>query len=138
VRREVFIDTSAWVAVSDRRDKYYPTASKEYTRLIREHFILVTTNLIIAEVYILIRGTSGHNAAIRLLRSLHGSPRLVKVFSDAHMETLAEVILEGHTDQDYSFTDAVSFVVMQERDIPDAFTFDSHFASMGFKMLPVR
>lgn len=132
------MDASAWVAVSDRRDKYYPTASQEYTRLIRNHYMLVTTNLIIAEVYILVRRTSGHAAANRLLRSLHGSPRLEKVYSDAHFESLAEAILDGHADQDYSFTDAVSFVVMQERGISDAFTFDSHFASMGFRMLPAR
>jgi sugar (pentulose or hexulose) kinase len=32
--------------------------------------------------------------------------------------------------------DAVSFAVMQERSIEEAFTFDSHFATMGYRMLP--
>ena len=136
--REVFVDASAWIAVSDRRDKDYLAASAEYTRLIGERHKFVTTNLVIAEAYILIRRTGGHASAIRLLGSLRGSPRLVKVYSDARLESLAEAILEGHADQDFSFTDAVSFVVMQERGIPEAFTFDNHFASMGFQILPAR
>ena len=130
------MDASAWIAVSDRRDKYYPAASAEYSRLIRERYVLVTTNLVIAEAYILIRRTGGHTPAMRLLASLRGSPRLVRVYSDARLESLAEVLLDQHSDQDFSFADAVSFVVMQERGITEAFTFDSHFASLGFQMLP--
>jgi predicted nucleic acid-binding protein len=135
--REVFVDTSAWIAVSDLRDKYHPAARAEYNRLISDAFTLVTTNLVIAETYIIIRRTGGHAQAMRLLRSLRGSPRLQKVWSEAGLESQAEEILERHSDQDFSFADAVSFVVMQERGIGQAFTFDNHFAILGFKMLPV-
>jgi predicted nucleic acid-binding protein len=135
--REVFVDTSAWIAVSDLRDKFHPAARAEYNRLIGDAFTLVTTNLVIAETYIIIRRTGGHAQAMRLLRSLRGSPRLQKVWSEAGLESQAEEILERHSDQDFSFADAVSFVVMQERGIGQAFTFDNHFAILGFKMLPV-
>ena len=134
--REVFVDTSAWIAVSDLRDKYHAPARGEYNRLIDEHRILVTTNLVVAETYILIRRIGGHAQAVHFLHSLRGSPRLQRVWSDAGMESQAENIMERHSDQDFSFTDAVSFVVMQERGIEEAFTFDNHFASLGFKMLP--
>ncbi len=132
------MDASAWIAVSDRRDKYFPEASTEYNRLINERHMLVTTNLVIAEAYILIRRTGGHTPAMRLLGSLNSSPRLLRVYSDARIESLAEAILDKHADQDFSFTDAVSFVVMQERGISAAFTFDNHFISLGFQMLPSR
>jgi hypothetical protein len=133
---EVFVDASAWIAVSDRRDKYHQAASGEYNRLIREHYLLVTTNLVIAEAYILIRRTGGHAPAMRLLSSLRGSPRLSRVYSDARLEVLAEVILEKHSNQDFSYADGVSFAVMEEQEIQEAFTFDKHFASLGFQMLP--
>jgi uncharacterized protein len=133
---EVFVDSSAWIAISDRRDNYHQAASGEYNRLIRERFLLVTTNLVIAEAYILIRRTGGHAPAMRLLSSLRGSPRLSRVYSDARLESLAEVILEKHSNQDFSFSDAVSFAVMQEQEIQEAFTFDKHFTSLGFQMLP--
>jgi uncharacterized protein len=134
--REIFVDTSAWIAVIDRRDKYHLVASEEHKRLIRERYRLVTTNLIIAEAYILIRRTGGHAPALRLLGSLRGSPRLSRIYSDARLEALAETILEKHADQDFSYADAVSFALMQEQGIQEAFTFDKHFAVIGFRMLP--
>ena len=135
--REVFVDTSAWIAVSDIRDKYHNLARVEYNRLTSGHRTFVTTNLVIAETYIIIRRTGGHAQGMRILRSLRGSPLLQKIWSDSRSESLAEGILEKHIDQDFSFTDAVSFVVMQELGIKDAFTFDRHFATMGFQMLPL-
>jgi hypothetical protein len=42
------------------------------------------------------------------------------------------------SDQDFSLTDAVSFVVMQERGIEQAFTFGNHFAILGFQIIPVK
>lgn len=85
-----------------------------------------------AETYVLVRCTGGHAQAIRFLRSLRGSPRLLKVWSDAVLESRAEALLERHADQDLSFTDAVSFVVMQDRGIAEAFSYDKHFVVMGF------
>jgi uncharacterized protein len=136
MRHEVFVDASAWIAVTDRNDKVHLSASGEYNRLIRERYQLVTTNLVIAEAYILIRRTGGHAPAMRLLSSLRGSPRLSRVYSDARLEALAEAILGKHSNQDFSYADAVSFAVMQEQGIQEAFTFNKHFASLGFQMLP--
>lgn len=61
---------------------------------------------------------------------------MVIIVKRHEMESIAEDILEKHTDQDFSLADTVSFVVMQEREIEGAFTIDSHFATMGFRMLP--
>lgn len=137
MRREVFIDASAWIAISNVRDKYHIAAKEAHLRLVGERQVFVTTNLVIAEAYVIIRRFGGHAQAVHFLRSLRGSPRLVKVYSDARLETIAEDILEGHADQDFSFADAVSFAVMREREIKEAFTFDNHFATMGFRMFPL-
>jgi uncharacterized protein len=136
MRHEIFVDASAWIAVSDSRDKYHDPASEEYRQLVREQWNLVTTNLVIAEVYLIIRRTGGHAQAMRFLRSLKGSPRLIKIFSDPGTESSAEEILEKYTDQDFSYVDAVSFSVMREQGIEEAFTFDRHFLTMGFRRRP--
>jgi predicted nucleic acid-binding protein len=107
-----------------------------YQRLLAERQRLVTTNLVVAECCILIRRTGSHDQAQRFLRSLRGSPRLLKVYSDAALEAIAEGILESYADQDFSYTDAVSFAVMQELVIKEAFSFDRHFATTGFVMIP--
>lgn len=136
VSREVFVDAGAWIAVSDTRDKYHDAAQKEHKRLLGDGRALVTTNLVIAEAFIIIRRTGGHAQAMRFLRSLRESPRLIKVYSDAELEAAAEDILETYADQDFSYADVVSFVVMEERGIGEAFAFDSHFATMGHRLLP--
>ena len=111
--REVFVDTSAWIAISDAGDKYHSPARAAYTALLKERRTLVTTNLVIAETYILIRRRGGHSQAMRWLQSVNGSPRLRKVNSDAGLEARAVALLAKYVDQDYSYTDAVSFVVIE-------------------------
>lgn len=133
---EVFVDASAWIAVSDRRDRYHGEAKKAYQLLLGDRQTLVTTNLVVAEAYVVIRRTGGHAQAMRFLKSIRGSARLMKVYSEAQLESIAEEILWKYCDQDFSFADAVSFAVMQARGIEQAFTLDNHFATVGFQMLP--
>ncbi len=52
------------------------------------------------------------------------------------LEFKAEKILEKYHDQDFSYTDAVSFAAMHELKIGKAFAFDSHFSTAGFVTIP--
>lgn len=133
---ETFVDAGAWIALNDRGDQYHPAAVSYYQRLLRDRRPLVTTNLVIAEAYISIRRAGGYQPAMRFLNSVRQSSRLTKAYSDAALEAEAEALLQRYADQDFSLTDAVSFVVMQQRGIREAFAFDSHFATAGFAVVP--
>ncbi len=52
------------------------------------------------------------------------------------VEEKALDIFEGYDDKDFSFTDCVSFVVMWEMGMNQAFTFDQHFDQVGFIRKP--
>ncbi len=134
--RELFVDTGAWVALADQDDKYHERAAREYPDLLKCYRRLVTTNLVVAEVYIILRKALGHTAAITFLESIRSSPRIEKVQSAERVETEAEDILRRYSDQDFSYTDAVSFALMRQRGIDTAFTFDKHFSIAGFSMMP--
>jgi predicted nucleic acid-binding protein len=138
MRPEVFVDTSAWIAISDLRDRYHAFARAEQSRLLTERWTLITTNLVIGEAYIIIRRSGGHSQGMHFLQALRTSPRVARVHSTAELELDAEEILKKFQDQAFSYVDAVSFGVMQARGIEHAFTFDSHFAVMKFKMIPVE
>ena len=63
------------------------------------------------------------------------SPRIKKIYSNPELEDEAEGILKRYSDQDFSFVDAVSFAVMKHEGIEEAFAFDRHFLTMGFRTI---
>jgi len=135
-RNTLFVDTGAWYALADSSDQHHDEAVKIYPRLLRNYNHLKTTNLVIAETYILIRRAIGHQPAIKFLESIAASPRVIKIYSDSVIEETAEDILRQYEDQDFSYTDAVSFVVMKQYGITQAFCFDKHFLTADFTLIP--
>lgn len=136
MRGEIFVDTGAWIAISDHRDQHHVAATGVYPRLLQQYRALVTTNLVIAETYVMIRRVGGYKPAMRFLDSIRRSSRILKIYSDEVLEEQAEGILRRYDDQDFSFTDAVSFAVMGQRGITEAFAFDRHFLIAGFTLVP--
>ena len=132
----IFVDTGAWYALADRTDQHHTRAVKKYPALLKQYPHLTTTNLVVAETYILIRRALGYQPAISFLNNLSSSPRITKIYSDTLLEFQAEKILEKYQDQDFSYTDAVSIAAMRELKIGKAFAFDSHFATAGFATIP--
>jgi uncharacterized protein len=132
VAKEIFIDTGAWLALVDRSDQFHTDATDIYRTVLKQPGKLVTTNLIIAETYNLIHRHVGYTQAIKFLESLRKTSRLIKVYANEVLDTEAEETLRNYKDQDFSLTDAISFAVMHERGITEAFTFDHHFQIAGF------
>ena len=135
-KRILFVDTGAWFALADASDQYHAQAVDTYPKLLKDFSSLITTNLVIAETYVLIRRNIGHQAAMVFLEKTAGSPRIVKIYSDNILEETAEDILRKYHDHDFSFTDAVSFAVMKQSGIDEAFAFDKHFLAAGFTIVP--
>jgi len=133
---ELLVDAGAWIALADADDQHHQPAAQAYPELLRRYRRLVTTNLAIAEAYIVIRRALGHMAAMAFLDGLSASPRVEKVYSDPMLEVEAERILRQYADQDFSYVDAVSFALMYHRGLTDAFAFDQHFATAGFVCVP--
>ena len=134
--REIFVDAGAWIALANDRDVHHQAAKAAYLRLLKEYQKLLTTNLVVAEVYVVLRKTLGHRPATTFLDSVRQSPRIQKVYSTAELEQEAEELLRRYADQDFSYADAVSFALMRQRGLDEAFAFDRHFATAGFVLVP--
>ncbi len=133
---DVFVDTSAWVALADKDDSHHKEAASSYPSIFKNHKTLVTSNLVIAETYIVLLKELRHKAAIEFLERIKASPRILKMCSNENIEAEAEGILAKYMDQDFSYTDAVSFVIMKRQKIKKAFCFDKHFVTAGFTNIP--
>ena len=135
-KKILFVDTGAWFALADVSDQYHTQAIDIYPKVLKDFDSLITTNLVVAETYVLIRRNIGHQAAMIFLENVAGSPRIVKIYSDNILEETAEDVLRKYHDHDFSFTDAVSFAVMKQLGIDEAFAFDRHFVAAGFVVVP--
>lgn len=117
-------------------DAHHKKARQAYPGQLRKRRKLITTNLVIAETYTLLRKAAGHTVAITFLEMLAASPRIEKIVSTEIHEQAAYQLLKQYQDQDFSFVDAVNFTVMKQRKVQDAFAFDKHFYTAGFVLVP--
>jgi len=133
---DIFVDSSAWIALTDKDDSHHKQAASSYPSIFKDHKTLITSNLVVAETYIVLRKELGHRAAIEFLERIKASPRISKIFSNENIEGEAEGILVKYIDQEFSYVDAVSFVIMKRQKIRRAFCFDKHFVTAGFMNVP--
>ena len=89
----------------------------------------------IGETHTLVRMRLGQAAAQDFLRRVRESSRTRRVFVPEAWEDEAEVLLAHYADQDFSYVDATSFVLMRKLELHTAFAFDHHFAVAGFTTL---
>lgn len=134
--REIFIDSGAWLALADPGDTHHATATVTARTKLHEWPVQITTNLVVSEAHALIRYRVGHAAAIRFLDLIETTPHLIDIYSDAALEQEAIGLLRRYADQPFSYTDAVSFALMRQRGISEAFAFDHHFLTAGFTLIP--
>ena len=130
----IFVDSSAWYALVDEDDANHKAARDLLMQALAD-YRLVTSNHIIGESYTLLRSRLGYDIAVEFLHRVRRSLRVERVFVTQSWEEEAYSLLERYHDQDFSFVDATSFVVMKALDIPKAFAFDKHFTTAGFVVL---
>jgi predicted nucleic acid-binding protein len=135
--KSLFLDTSGWFAVLSPKESKHKPARAAYTTWIESGELLVTTNLVVAEMQILLSRFRGGDEGLRFLESLYQDPSHLVVFVDRDLERAAvDRWLRRFSDQRLSVADAVSFEVMKGRGIRQALALDEHFAMAGFELVP--
>jgi uncharacterized protein len=136
---ELFVDTSAWMAIVDARDANHGAATA-FQAEIDENCRLVITNYILDELLTLVLMDLGYRRAVDVKSTLDRLGRdgiLDVVWVDAALAESAWSVFERfNRDKQWSFTDCVSFAAMKARAMNEAFAFDHHFDQMGFARKP--
>jgi len=138
----IFVDTWAWLALSNRKDMHHEPAKRGYGEIKAVGYRLVTSDYVLDEVITaLFRGVAS-GSAIQFIESLFAAIRDNRIILEQITEArfnLAWSLRKQYLDKpDISFTDLTSFIMMQELCIKKVFTGDSHFekVNLGFEILP--
>ena len=133
--KQIFVDTSAYYALTDGRDGNHEAAARVIHQFIREGAELLTTNYVIAETHTLLLNRLGYSIALQVITELYRSRTRIYRVKEAQERRALEII-RTYSDKEYSLVDAISFATMELFHLTQAFAFDHHFAQFGFSLLP--
>lgn len=129
----VFVDTSGFKALVDPRDEFHTRAKQSWKDLSTKGVNLVTSNYVLDESYTLIRQRCGLVVARSFRKLIAESGKEIKVMRVTLDDELSAWSWFEKDWSKLSFTDCVSFAMMERLVIKYFFGFDEHFARAGFK-----
>ena len=125
----IFVDTSFFFPLLSANDRDHSLVREVFEGLGNRRLpdLLLTTNHGVGETITLARIRAGHDLAVKVGRHLY-SEKMARIhWATADEEKAAFEYLARHKDKEYSFTDCLSFVVMDAFGITEAFAVDSDF-----------
>jgi predicted nucleic acid-binding protein len=123
----VLVDSSAWYALVNTRDKNHLAAK----RFLDAGHRLLTTNFVVDETITLVLVRKGYRAAVDLGEQLWSEEQAHIVWLSRADQHAAWRLFKHYSDKEFSFTDCTSFVVMERLGLTQAFAFDEHFSQTG-------
>jgi uncharacterized protein len=127
-----FADTVYYLALLNADDELHARAT-EITPTFRGR--IVTTVWVIAELLDALSRPPHRDLVTRFVHDLLVDPDVTVVPADQELFQAGLSLFSRRPDKEWSFTDCVSFVVMQREGISDALTADRHFEQAGFVCL---
>lgn len=115
-----------------RRDQHHAEAERLFRAALERRIPLLTTNLIIAETHRLTLFRAGAEAAFKALDRIGASASVTIHFATADDHPAAVRWLERFGSRPVTYTDAVSFAVMEATACSHVLGFDGDFIAAGF------
>lgn len=135
-KNRVFLDTGGLVAMTVSTEEKHDLACGIFTKLERNGCELYTTDHVIEETvtWLRCRGKYQVTEIFQFLHNLYTSDlNVIEAGRDRFSNAL--ILMHKFSDQFFSMTDCLSFILMKELKIRDAFTTDKHFTIAGFNNL---
>ena len=133
--KQVFADTSYWIAMLNPRDQLHEkaVAVSEEISVAR----VVTSEMVLTE---LLNAFSESGAQLRRLvakkaNALGGNRNVLVVPQTPEQFSNAVRRYEQAADKSWSLTDCASFQIMEDKGITMVLTYDRHFTQTGFEAL---
>ena len=128
----LFADTSFYIALVNPCDAYHGAADRQ-TRECRAG--VVTTEYVLVEVGNCLSRSGDRRTFVELIDAVWRDPLTRVVPAGAGLFEAGIALYRDRLDKDWSLTDCLSFVVMEQEGLTDALTADRHFEQAGFRAL---
>ena len=130
--KPVFADSFYFIAFFNERDHAHQRAVRFSPAFSQP---LLTTDWILTEVADACAKLPIRTEVVEFIHRLQKTPfvRIVPFSSELFERGLE--LYRSRPDKEWSLTDCISFLVMEDEDVSDALTGDKHFEQAGFKAL---
>lgn len=132
---EIFIDTSGFFAILVAQDDRHAAAKRLLSNSRKKLRQFVTTDYVLDETATLLKARGYRHLVPIFFDTVFDSMACVVDWIDMERFQKTQMFYLKQIDHDWSFTDCVSFIVMRQRRLTQAFTKDAHFEQMGFAVL---
>ena len=127
-----FADTYYFLALLNTSD----TAHARVLEFSQSHDLaLVTTSWVLTELADGLSRSAHRQAFLQFLEDLRAVSDCSIIPATQDLFDRGVALYAARPDKDWSLTDCISFVVMQEHGLTDALTADHHFEQAGFRAL---
>ena len=133
--KKIFIDTGAYLAAAHKSDQDHEQSVKVWNEIKQEKMKIYTSNHVIDEFATLLARRMDYIFSADEIDLLYKSDISIER-TDENDEKEALNFFRKYADQEVSFTDCLSFVIMNRLKIKKVFTFDRHFSYAGFEVVP--
>jgi uncharacterized protein len=129
----VFVDTSGLLALLSTTDDNHARAKRAFGNLRARQALLLSTSYVLVESYALV----GRRLGVDAVRSFRTdfAPLIEVVWVDETLHNAGLDLLLDRRKRLLSLVDAVSFIVMRQRTVAEAFAIDPHFDQEGFLLV---
>jgi predicted nucleic acid-binding protein len=134
--KAVFADASFYIAWMNPRDEFHTEADRLAENYFGEIF---TSEYVLIEVGNWLSRATDKSFFVQLLDYLKEDPQTRIIPASPELFREGFWLFSQRTDKDWSMTDCISFYLMKEKGIQEAFSSDHHFEQAGYRiLLPVN
>jgi predicted nucleic acid-binding protein len=130
----IFIDTSAFLAVLDGSDRNHTCANPFWVQIISRQEVLLCHNYILVETSAVLLRRIGMKAVRVFEQDIIPVLHIIWVTKEVHSAAVSAHLMADR--RSLSLVDCLSFEVMRRTGVLKAFAFDRHFKDYGYEISP--
>ena len=133
--KAIFVDTSALIAIGNKRDLFHARAVEMKARFKQEGRHFVTTSAVLLELGNAFSLAVQKPTAIILIQTIRHSPKWTCVSLNEKLFESGFDLYQQMQDKDWGLIDCMSILIAREMEITEIFTADHHFEQAGLRIL---